>query len=877
MTRSDSASPQNGSQNPRKETAKKSQASIRNKIQYSLSLFSLMVIIVSSLTFAWSANKQFHRSTQDELSVLTSVIAGNSQASVAFNDVDSATNILSGIKENSNILSATLYKNGVLFAVFPVDSEPLKEAGTLARVWFDDPFYYATHPIKVNNKVIGTLILKSKLNDWEGFRERLLLIILGLLVTILLMAVITSHWIKKHVTIPLQALSDWATDVYSSKNFNSRAEKHGNDEIGKLADNLNNMLAELSKQESIISLNRDLEAEIAFRKETEQELISLRDKAEQANRSKSMFLANMSHEIRTPMNAIIGFVDVVLEDELSNDQRKHLCTVRQSAKDLHNLLNEILDVAKMEEGKLELETVPFSVPNVINHVVKTLEFKAQEKNIQMIQRIPDNLPAHYLGDPLRLNQILMNLIGNAIKFTETGSITVAVDRLDNGDLKFLVRDTGIGIPKDKVDHIFESFNQADASTNRKYGGTGLGTTISKQLVTLMNGKIWVESEEGVGSSFYFTVRLEETDEVISEKIDTINSSLLETNQPLHILVAEDMQQNADLLRIRLEGLGHQITHAINGVEAVKQMESNCVFDMILMDIQMPEMDGLEATKNIRMLDNGKSIPIIALTASVMHEDRKACTDAGMNGFVKKPIVFNDLFEEMSRLMTTQFEVPDDRTVSANNVLGITDTPIIDFKLGIDTWGDTKVFIDNLKSFSERHEQALEQLVGYWKNNQEKEAKESLHALRGITGNLALSQLYDKLQQTSIHIKHHGLTKLDNIIEELTQSFCVTLETIKDLEHNQEQSFISLEGVTVSAFMEDALRLKDTLLGGELDEDLVDACLSHLTCFDVPMDEIKSFQRAIDNFDFETAGQELEVILSRINIGGEDHESERYQP
>lgn len=851
--------------------------SIRKKIQYSLSLFSLMVIVVSALTFAWSANKQFHVSTQNELSILASVLAGNSQASVAFNDVDSATNILSGIKENPNILSATLYKNGEVFTTYPKDSEPLNRAGTLARVWFEDPYYFATQPIQVNNKVIGTLILKSRLNDWEGFWERLLFVILGLLIAILIMATATSFWIKKHVTLPLQALSDWATDVYSSKNFDSRAEKHGNDEIGKLADNLNNMLSELSKQESIISLNRDLEAEIAFRKETEQELINLRDKAEQANRSKSMFLANMSHEIRTPMNAIIGFVDVVLEDELSAEQRKHLCTVRQSAKDLHNLLNEILDVAKMEEGKLELESVPFSIRNVVNHVVKTLEFKAQEKNIQTIQRISDSLPEYHLGDPLRLSQILLNLIGNAIKFTDTGSIIVAVDRLNNGDLKFLVRDTGIGIPKDKIDHIFESFSQADASTNRKYGGTGLGTTISKQLVTLMGGEIWVESEEGVGSSFYFTIHLQETDEVLTEDKDDINTSLLETSKPLRILVAEDMQQNADLLRIRLEGFGHRVTHAINGIEAVQQMETNGNFDMVLMDIQMPEMDGLEATRKIRELPNGKHIPIIALTASVMHEDRKACNEAGMDGFVKKPIVFNELFEEMSRLMSDQFEVPQDRTVSPNNVLGITDTPLIDFKQGIDTWGNTEAYIDNLKSFAERHKQAFETLISYWKNKQAKEVNETLHALRGMTGNLALSQLYDKLQHTSTHLRRHGFFGLDNMIEELSESYHSTLQAIQELEQNQNKVREKQDSVDAKLFWDKATQLNRALLGGELNETLVEEVLSYLPLFSVPEDEIRSFQRAINNFDFEAAGHELEVILSHIDNGGEDHEPERYQP
>ncbi|GAA3916410.1 ATP-binding protein [Litoribacillus peritrichatus] len=612
------------------------QLSIRQKIQYSVSLFSVMVILVTGITFAWSAHRQFHNSTLNELRILASVLAGNSQAAVTFNDPASANRVLSALESNPNVLSATVYRNDEVFTVYPTGLPPLPLKRVTSDVWYESPYFYASQPIMVNEKALGTLVMKSQLIALTDFWVSLVYVMFGLLVAISGFAYLTSYWLKKHVTLPVRSLSEWATEVCSSKNFEARAVKHSDDEIGRLTDNLNDMLTELSKQESIISLNLSLEEEIGVRKKTEQELISMRNKAEEANRSKSMFLANMSHEIRTPMNAIIGFVDVVLEHDLPDELRKHLTTVRQSARDLHNLLNEILDVAKMEEGKLELERLPLSVNKVVSHVVKTLEFKAKEKNLQVIQRLSDAVPQYVLGDSLRLNQILMNLIGNAIKFTEVGSITVAVDVLETGELKFLVRDTGIGIPKAKVNHIFDSFNQADSSTNRKYGGTGLGTTISKQLVELMDGKIWVESEEGVGSSFYFTIRMESTDDPEHVEEHEFNLAKWRSSDSLNILVAEDMQQNADLLRIRLETLGHVMTHVMNGLQAVEIVKQQ-TFDLVLMDVQMPEMDGLEATRCIRSLEQGKTIPIIALTASVMHEDRHACHEAGMDGFVKNPL------------------------------------------------------------------------------------------------------------------------------------------------------------------------------------------------------------------------------------------------
>lgn len=849
------------------------QVSIRQKIQYSVSLFSLMVLLVSTLTFVWFGNRQFHQNTQRELTILASVLAGNSQAAVTFNDKPGVTSILSAIEKNPNILSAVIEKNGEIFAAYPQNQAEIVNNTSGKDVWQAGEYYYAEQPIMVNNRPVGTLTIKSNLDGWNQFWKRLLMIFAALLATIALLAYVLSYWLKKHVTLPLRALSDWATEVYTSKSFHARAEKRNDDEIGQLADNLNNMLSELSKQESILSLNKSLEEEISVRKQTEDELINMRDKAEQANQSKSAFLANMSHEIRTPMNAIIGFVDLVMEGDLNDEQHKHLMTVRQSARDLHNLLNEILDVAKMEEGKLELEKLPFSVRNVIDHVVKTFELKARNKNIQLIQRVSKKLPEYFLGDSLRLNQILINLVGNAIKFTESGSITVAVDQLPSGDLRFLVRDTGIGIPEDKLEHIFESFSQADSSTNRKYGGTGLGTTISKQLIELMGGRIWVESEEGVGSTFYFTVKLEETDNKEElEELDN-NPALLKTIIPLNILIAEDMFQNAELLRIRLEALGHHITHVTNGIDAISSFGSDD-FDIILMDIQMPEMDGLKATEKIRKLPYGKDIPILALTASVMHEDRVACEEAGMDGFVKKPIVFNELYSEMSRVLQDKFRVPDNGDNIKINVQDINQTPLINFQQGIETWGSTEAFTKNLKQFSQLHRDDSELLTSLVRNKKEDEIHQLIHALRGTAGNLALDQLYLELQKIHEEMKAHGMLGITSEIHDLGMIFQSTIAAINKLKQNQNHLPSPRKTNDSNDILRKASQLRELLERGELNEILVEELSVDLPLLDISEEMITEMIRHIDDFEFESATKALEKILARISAKGARDETEQ---
>lgn len=834
--------------------------SILKKIQYSIIAFAFLVLVITAISLSQSANSHFHQSTTRELTVLSQVLADNSRAALTFNDQSAAASILSAVSKNPDIISAVLYKDNKVFASYPLDAQ----VPELNNLMFDKTIsveqgnFSALAPINVNDNIVGWIKLQSKLNVWELVWLRFLITFAGLVFAVAVLTVFMSYWLKKHITLPLRGLSEWATSVYLHKNFKARAIKRSDDEIGQLADSLNAMLTELSKQESIISLNHSLTAEIAVRKQTEQELISMRDRADQANRSKSDFLANMSHEIRTPMNAIIGFVDIVLEGDLDQKQSKHLMTVRNSAKDLHNLLNDILDVAKLEAGKVELENAPFSVKKLLGQVIKTFELKAKDKGLLFFLRIAEDLPTQFLGDALRLKQVLMNLIGNAVKFTASGSITIAVEQINQEQLQFIIRDTGIGIAKDKLEHIFESFNQADTSTSRKYGGTGLGTTISKRLVELMGGKIWLESDEGVGTTFYFTVNVMETKQKV-KKVELLNidSSLLKTERPLNVLAAEDGEQNAELLKIRLEALGHNFIRAVNGLEAVNLCRENNLFDIILMDVQMPIMDGLQATEQIRQLPSGKDIPIIALTASVMHEDRKACFAAGMDGFVKKPIVFNELFTEMAKLLPQYFEGAPKEVLEVQPELP--DVPYINFQKGVNTWACADVYTKNLKQFARLHHSDMNALQRHIENGDVDIAEQLIHALKGTAGNLALVDLYDELLIMHGYLKRRNITAAHEHIAILTNTFEESLLSIDNLDI-KEQFDCNTEALNMTELTEHINVQITRLSNGEFDEEQIGALLHQLTLLNCSEEEINRLRTSIDNFDFDLAVQVLTDIL-----------------
>jgi len=750
-----------------KITQKISNLSLKYKIVVLVTFIGSIALILSMLLFFYFDYKEFIFAKKHELETYSKIFAANNAAAIYFEDKFNSTEYLSSIENSRTIKKVILYKlnkrTNLLkeFVAHPTTALDTNFNFTLYTgldsVWrvknkisIFKPVIFKS--ISANNpELIGGIYMEAQIPIKLKLIRYLKIFIFIFLISSVFALFLTLR-LQNLVTEPIFKIQDMVRKVKDENNFAIRASIINEDEIGSLAIGVNNMLEHIEKQNS--------------------ELIIAKEEALELLKVKEQFLANMSHEIRTPMNAILGMTNILLDTNMSVEQLKYLKNIKISAGNLLVIINDILDFSKLKTGNVKLEKIPFDLSKLVSQVIQTLQFSSEKKGLNLSYIIEDNLHTHIIGDPTRLNQILLNIIQNGIKFTSQGSVKLHVfihKKVSESKniISFRIIDTGIGIRKEKLETIFESFQQESLETTRKYGGTGLGLSISKQLIELQGGKISVQSTVGKGSIFTILLPYEINQKPNYDLGDEISDSMKEQVAKMKVLLAEDNPLNQIVASQVLKKYNINFTVASDGEEAINFINDK-EFDALLLDLHMPKIDGYSVAKYIREEKKNQDIIIIALTAAATKAEIDKCYAVKMDSFVSKP--FREI-EIIKALLKDAIAKPTNHIEEFKSNTSHVDLTYLKTMSG----GDKIIILQMVKMFKEQIPEYLSELKKSLQKKDYKNLSESAHKTKSSLNIVGMNDLADLMKSLELKAKRNeDIDTFQKMIDEFAKALNICI-------------------------------------------------------------------------------------------------------